>query len=127
MTFTRHAFRLFAHALLLTVLLLAVFVACSSGSDNAPTVSLSASPDTIAPGQSSQLSWTVSGDDPIALSITPDLGIDELTSPVTVSPTETTTYTLTASNDAGSRSDSVTVTVSEDIAEEGIADFAVTS
>jgi hypothetical protein len=78
---------------------------------NAPSVSLSASSETITLGQSSELSWMVSGDEPISLSISPDLGIDDLTSPVTVSPTETTTYILTASNDAGSTSASVTIVV----------------
>lgn len=106
MTFPRHLLRLFAYALLVSV-----FIACSSGSDDAPSVSLSASPDAIALGQSSELSWTITSDDPATLSISPDVGINDLTSPVTVTPTETTTYTLTATNDGGSSSDSATITV----------------
>lgn len=94
------------------ILLLGVLVACSS-SDTAPTVTLTASPDTISVGESSELSWTLSGDDPITLALSPDVGVD-LVSPLTVSPTETTTYTLTATNDAGSNSASVTITVQPD-------------
>jgi len=121
MTFSQRLLRYFFYALSLTVL-----VACSSGSDNAPNVTLSASPSTITPGQSSQLSWTVTGAEPITLSISPDLGIDELISPVTITPSETTTYTLTATNDDGSRSDSVTITVLTDGAG-AITDFAATT
>ena len=72
-----------------------------------------ASPETITVGESSELAWTLSGDSPISLSLSPDVGVD-LVSPLTVSPTETTTYTLTATNDAGSSSASVTITVQPD-------------
>jgi hypothetical protein len=66
----------------------------------APVITnFTASPSTISSGQSSTLSWSVSG--ATALSI--DHGIGAVTgNSVNVSPTATTTYTLTASNTVGS-------------------------
>ena len=102
---------------LLYVLLVVGLAACSSSDSppSVPTVTLTASPESITLGQSSQLSWTVSGED-VTLTLEPPVDSasgSELVSPLTVSPTETTTYTLTATNSAGSDSDSVTITVSD--------------
>jgi uncharacterized protein YkwD/chitodextrinase len=72
-------------------------------------VAFTASPSSITPGQASTLSWVANG----ASSITLDSGIGEvagLTSK-TVQPLQTTTYTLTASNAAGSSTARVVVTV----------------
>jgi len=59
-----------------------------------------ATPSTISNGQSSTLSWAVSG----ATSLSIDNGIGDVTTKpsVSVSPTTTTTYTLTANNTVGS-------------------------
>jgi uncharacterized protein YkwD len=68
-----------------------------------------ASPSTIAPGQAAMLSWSTTG----ATAVTIDNGVGNvpgLTS-LSVSPGQTTTYTLTASNSAGSTTAKVTVTV----------------
>ena len=76
----------------------------------APTVtSFSASPASIAQGQSSTLSWTVSN----AASVTIDQGIGTVTASgsTVVSPAATTTYTLTATNASGSSTVKTTVTV----------------
>lgn len=90
-----------------------LLLACSSNDPIPPTVTLQATTEVIAPGQSSQLRWQVSGSEPITLSLSPENDAP-LNSPLTVSPTETTTYTLTANNSAGSDSASVTITVTDE-------------
>jgi uncharacterized protein YkwD len=71
--------------------------------------SFSANPSSIAPGQSATLSWNVSG----ANSISIDNGIGNVPGNSTVvSPSQTTTYRLTATNGGGSTTASATVTVS---------------
>lgn len=87
--------------------------ACSSGGGggNKPTLtSFSANPTTISAGQPSTLSWQVS--DATSLSINQGVGDVTGQTSVSVSPTTTTTYTLTASNADGSTTDQTTVTVS---------------
>jgi len=78
---------------------------------DAPVISsFTASPASITSGSSSTLGWTVAGTSP-TLSI--DQGIGTVTGTSrTVSPTATITYTLTASNSAGTVTRSATVTVS---------------
>ena len=76
----------------------------------APTISFfSASPSTISNGGSSTLSWTVSGNPTPSLSIAPGIGAVSGTS-IGVSPNVTTTYTLTASNSAGTATAQAVVT-----------------
>ncbi len=75
-----------------------------------PTISsFIATPSTIIVGQSSTLSWAVSG----ATSLSIDNGVGDVTGTTSkiVSPTGTTTYTLTATNTAGSVTSTATVTV----------------
>ena len=69
---------------------------------NEPPVidSFDTSPGSIALGQSSTLSWSVSG--ATTVSIDQEIGEVALTGSWVVSPTTTATYTLTATNDAGS-------------------------
>jgi RHS repeat-associated protein len=77
-----------------------------------PTVvSFSANPGTIISGGSSTLSWTITN----ATSASIDHGIGSVnpgSGSVDVSPASNTTYTLTATNGAGSSTAQVTVTVS---------------
>ncbi|MBI4912223.1 MAG: hypothetical protein HY823_05760 [Acidobacteria bacterium] len=74
-----------------------------------PTIaSFSAAPASISAGQSSTLSWSVSG--ATGLNVAPGPGSVSGTS-VSVSPGATTAYTLTASNAGGSASATTTVTV----------------
>ena len=76
---------------------------------SAPVISaFSATPSTVAAGQSSLLSWTVSG----ATSLAIDQGVGDVTDrgSASVTPAATTAYTLTASNAAGSVTASVSVT-----------------
>jgi arylsulfatase A-like enzyme len=73
-----------------------------------PIHSFSAAPNTIAPGDSTTLTWSITGAD--TLSISPGVGTVTGSS-VSVSPAETTTYTLSASNAAGTTTAQTTVTV----------------
>lgn len=67
---------------------------------------------TITRGASALLQWTTSGD-ATTMSITPDFGLQNLSGQLTVSPTETTTYTLYASAPGfdGRLQDSVSLTL----------------
>jgi hypothetical protein len=77
----------------------------------APVISsFTANPGSITSGQSSTLSWSLSGGTPTTLTLNGGSVLGLTSQPV--SPTTTTLYTLTASNSAGSVSQSVTVTVS---------------
>jgi len=78
-------------------------------SDVPPTVTISADPATILVGESSTLTWSSTN----AASVTIDNGIGDVpvNGSITVSPTETTTYTITATGPAGTATDSATVTV----------------
>lgn len=76
----------------------------------APTIaSFTATPSSTAAGTSVVLSWNVTG----ASTITLDNGIGDVSTLTskTVSPAQTTTYTLTATNSGGSTTAHVTVTV----------------
>jgi len=65
----------------------------------------------ITAGETSTLVWTISNN-PTTASIDQGIGVVSANAAITVSPTQTTTYTLSASNVAGSAtSKSVTVTV----------------
>ncbi|MBX4190093.1 DUF4038 domain-containing protein [Candidatus Parcubacteria bacterium] len=74
-----------------------------------PTATFSASSTTITSGGATTLSWNVSN----ATNITIDQSIGAVSANSTklVSPTQTTTYTLTAANSAGTVTRSVTITV----------------
>jgi hypothetical protein len=74
-----------------------------------PTVSIAANPETIQSRGSSTLMW--SSTDADSCDIQPDVGQVEPNGSTTVSPTETTTYTITATGPGGTAQDSVTVTV----------------
>ena len=76
----------------------------------APTISFSATPNNIAPGQSSTLVWNTTN----ATSVTIDNGVGSkpLSGSATVSPSATTTYTLTATGPGGTLTSQATVTVS---------------
>jgi hypothetical protein len=98
------------------ILLLLAVVALSACGGSAPTIaptitSFQATPATVLAGGTTTLSWTVPGDAPITLELTPDVGDVSGSNDVQVSPDTTTTYTLTATNDVGSDSASLIVTV----------------
>lgn len=80
-------------------------------SSSSPPViaSFGASPPAVTTGQSSALTWSVSG----ATSLSIDPGVGTVTgSSTSVSPATTTIYTLTAANAAGRATSTTTVTVS---------------
>ena len=74
-----------------------------------PNVSITASPLSIVAGQTSQLSWTSANADTVGI----DQGIGTVlqAGSLPVSPTATTSYTITATGPGGTASSSVTVTV----------------
>ena len=86
-----------------------VTVTVGSGTSTPQIIRFEANPLTIAPGQSSTLSWTTSGATSVSIS---GVGTVTANGSTTVSPTQTTTYTLTATNGTTSVSAPVTVTVS---------------
>ena len=67
--------------------------------------------DSIFTGQSAALSWSVTG--ATSVSINPGIGTVSSTGTQSVSPSLTTTYTLTASNSAGNPTALATLTVTE--------------
>jgi phospholipase C len=88
-------------------------VATAQATVNTPlSVMLTASPANITPGQQSKLTWNSRG----AASLSIDNGVGPVSGAqgsVTVSPSQTTTYTITALDSAGHpATDSATVTVS---------------
>ncbi len=74
-----------------------------------PTVSITATPNQIVSGESATLSWTSAN----AQSVSIDNGIGEVSfeGSLAVSPSATTTFTITAAGRAGTVSDSVTLSV----------------
>jgi len=77
---------------------------------NPQIIRFEANPVSIAPGQSSTLSWTTTG--ATTVTISPNVGNVTVNGSTTVTPTQTTTYTLTAtSSDNHSVSAPVTVVV----------------
>jgi hypothetical protein len=85
---------------------------CGGGSSSPPLAapviaSFIANPSSIAAGQSSTLSWSVSGATSVAIS-----GISgAVSSPQTVTPAATTSYTMTATGTGGTATATVSVTV----------------
>jgi hypothetical protein len=76
--------------------------------DNLLISSFEASPNTITAGESAILNWHVSGVQNVT--IEPDIGVENSTGTLKVSPTNTTTYKLKASN--GEKEDEAYCTVS---------------
>jgi peptidoglycan-associated lipoprotein len=74
-----------------------------------PTVSLQANPTSINKGDSTTLSWTST--DATQLTIAPDVGAVNAQGSTKVTPSDSTTYTITASGPGGSADSSVRVTV----------------
>jgi len=75
----------------------------------APTVNLTAEPSTIERGQSVTLSWT--SQNATDLTLDPGLGKVQAQGSTTVTPLDSTTYTLTANGPGGSQTATARVTV----------------
>ena len=78
--------------------------------------------DTITQGQSLELSWVTDGYASTA-QLSPNFGAQNLSGSITVSPTETTTYTIAVGGLAGSASASITITVNQPPSVDLIAPF----
>jgi len=74
-----------------------------------PTVEISANPVTILTGESSTLTWTSTGAE--SCSIEPGIGPVDLNGSISVSPTETTVYTITVTGPGGTAIDTAEVAV----------------
>ncbi len=74
-----------------------------------PTVTLQASPTSVNKGESATLSWNST--DATQLSIAPDVGAVTAQGSTKVTPSDTTTYTITASGPGGSASATANVAV----------------
>jgi peptidoglycan-associated lipoprotein len=74
-----------------------------------PTVSLQASPTSISSGDSSTLSWTST--DATQLTIAPDIGSVTAQGSTKVTPSSSTSYTITASGPGGSATSSARITI----------------
>lgn len=82
------------------------------GGDNQqlPVINFSATPTVIMTGKSATLQWSVTGADKVESG---DFTVSGPSSQVTVSPTSTKKYTLSATNSAGTITSSVTIVVVE--------------
>jgi hypothetical protein len=91
------------------LLLATAWIATAASLGSLPAIAkFTAAPLQMTSGQSSTLSWTVTG----ATSLKIDQGVGSVTgTSVKVSPKTTTKYTLTATNASGSRTATVTVTL----------------
>ncbi|MBA4368663.1 MAG: hypothetical protein C0403_13615, partial [Desulfobacterium sp.] len=78
-----------------------------------PIVSITANPETILSGNSTVLTWASSNTHSCV--ITPGIGSVDPAGTATISPSETTTYTITGSNPDNSASASVTVQVNHEV------------
>ena len=90
---------------------LATVIVVPGGLSNMTVNSFETSPGRIVSGGSSTLSWDVSGANTV--SIDPEIGNVALSGTRVVLPAKTTTYTLTASNQAGSITATAQVVVAE--------------
>jgi hypothetical protein len=80
-----------------------------------PTIeSFTASPESVKTGEQAQLNWNVT--DATSVNITPGIGVVDASGTATVNPAETTTYTLTAENEAGTKTAGVTVSIIAEVA-----------
>jgi hypothetical protein len=97
-------------SLFFAMIVLILIVGCSGPTPTTPIInSFLANPTTITVGESSNLSWSVT--DATTVAIDQSVGSVASTGTTAVSPVTSTTYTLTATNIAGSVTASVTVTV----------------
>tara|TARA_A200000113_G_scaffold225674_2_gene247395 strand:- start:1039 stop:2607 length:1569 start_codon:yes stop_codon:yes gene_type:complete len=77
-----------------------------------PDISVSINPTSINVGQSATLSWSTSGD-ASSMNIQPAPGSTTLNGSLTIEPTVSTTYTLTASGNGGTDTKQVTINVNQ--------------
>ena len=76
-----------------------------------PTVNISADPEAISLGESSTLTWSSTHAETCV--IEPGIGSVDVNGSISVSPTETTMYTITVTGPGGTASTEVTITVTD--------------
>jgi hypothetical protein len=104
--------------ILFNLVVLFILAGCNGAPVDSPIInSFSSDVNTITEGESAILSWEVTGAS--TTTISPDVGEVDSSGSHIVSPIETTTYTLTATNSTGTVSDTEMITVNPDIEEEG--------
>ncbi|HDK26249.1 MAG TPA: DNRLRE domain-containing protein [Candidatus Atribacteria bacterium] len=107
--------------ILFNLVVLFILAGCDGTPIDSPIInSFSANVNTITKGESAILSWEITGAS--TTTISPDVGEVDSSGSRIVSPIETTTYTLTATNSSGSVIDTEMVTVNPDTEEE---DFTI--
>jgi parallel beta-helix repeat protein len=98
------------YILLFLIILSAFLTSCGGVTPTGPTISsFTADSTSITEGESVTLSWVTD-----ATTVSINQGIGTVTAPsgsTTIYPDETTTYTLTATNSAGSTNETITITV----------------
>ena len=95
-------------SLFFAIAVLVFITGCTGASPTTPLInSFSPNPPSITAGESSTLSWSVT--DATSVTIDNAIGSVALTGATAVNPTTTTTYTLTATNTAGSITATTTV------------------
>ncbi len=97
-----------------------VTVTVNSGVIPPRIVRFTATPDTIAAGAKSNLAWQVENADTVTITT---LGTVQSTGTQDVTPAQTTTYTLTATNKQGSSTATAVVTVTQPAANVSITSF----
>ena len=103
-------------ASLAAVVMLALAASCEGLKEPTPSSppsisSFASDASAISAGDASTLSWSMTGTRPITLTICPGIGHVSNRSRITVAPTDTVTYTLTATNRLGTDVATTTVTV----------------
>jgi len=94
-----------------TIIVFSFLTGCTGTPQDPPIINyFNTDSGAITEGETATLSWTVTN--ATVVTINQDIDVDPSTGSYDVSPTETTTYTLTAFNDAGSSTAEVTITVS---------------
>jgi hypothetical protein len=83
--------------------------------------SFTVSSNSVKAGAQVELSWNVT--DATTVTISPGIGFVDVSGTATINPAQTTTYTLSAENSAGTETSSVTINIVEDVAR---ADLVVT-
>lgn len=99
--------------LLILLLFIPLIIACNPFKSSTPTTITSFYSDslTITNGTSTTLHWTVSGDKDTLVTISPLVGNKPLTGSVSIAPTVTTVYTLTATTGVYQISSVLTIVV----------------
>ena len=89
----------------------------------APTVNISADPEIIQVSESTTLTWSSNNADSCV--IESGVGAVDVNGSIQVFPTETTTYTITATGPGGTATDSITITVNDPYAPPAIEISAI--